>query len=252
MKHSALSTALAVLLALLMLFSLVGCAGIAQLISPTPTPTATPTATPVPTPEPTPIPVPTPSPTPYHEIYPITFGLSTGPSYQNEYFDIAFEVDDLWFIYSMEQYDKQNELEGLAKEKLRQQAYLANLSSGSIVMDYDAVLRTGLKEIVVKINNVALIKDQYPDAASFQKDVAQGVSDAFQEIGTKVYDNEITTETIAGQQASCWYLSYADDAYMVYVVDISIWRGDYNIAIILTSNGADHLKEMIAMLHTVG
>lgn len=251
MKHSAHATALAVLLALLMLCSLTGCTGIEQLSVPTPSPTATPTATPVPTPEPTATPEPTPSPTPYHEIYPITFGLSTGTSYQNQYFDIAFEVDDLWFIYSMEQYDIQNELKGLAKEKLRQQAYLSNLASGSIVMDYYAVLRTGLREIVVKINNVALIKDQYPDAASFQKDVAQGVSDAFQEIGTKIYDNEITTETIAGQQASCWYFSYAENAYMVYVVNISIWRGDYNMAIILTSNGADHLKEMIAMLHTV-
>lgn len=252
MKHSVHATALAMLFALLMLFSLVGCAGIAQLISPTPTPTATPTATPVPTPEPTPIPVPTPSPTPYHEIYPITFGLSTGPSYQNEYFDIAFEVDDLWFVYSTEQYDIENELSELTKEKLREQAYLANLSSGNPIMDYDAVLRTGLREIVIKVNDVALIKGQYPDAASFQKDVAHDVCEAFEGIGTKIYDNEIKAETIAGQQASCWYLSYADDAYMVYVVNISIWRGDYNIAIVLTSNGADHLQEMIAMLHTVG
>jgi len=238
---------IALLLALISLLLLTACGDILQAITLTPMPTAmlTPTATPTPTP------TPTLEPTPYHDIYPITFGLSTGSSYLNEYFDIAFEVDDLWFVYSTEQYDKQNELSGLTKEKLRQQAYIANLSSGNIIMDYDAVLRTGLKEIVIKINDVALIKDKYPNAASYQKAVAQDVSEAFQEIGTEIYNNEIKTETIAGQQASCWYLSYADDAYMVYVVDISIWRGDYNIGIILTSNGADNLQEMIAMLHAV-
>jgi hypothetical protein len=236
------------MLCVLALGLLAGCKGFVQQVSPTPSPNPTPTATATATPTHEP----TPSPTPYHEIFPITFGKSTGPAYQNEYFDIAFEVDDRWFVYSTEQYDIENELSGLTKEKLREQAYLANLSSGNPIMDYDAVLRTGLREIVIKVNDVAPIKGQYPDAASFQKDVAHDVSEAFEGIGTKIYDNEIKAETIAGQQASCWYLSYADDAYMVYVVDISIWRGDYNIAIILTSNGADHLQEMIAMLHTVG
>jgi len=237
---------LAVLLSVMVCVSLFSCKTAPTIadLTPTPAATATPTATPTPTP--------TPSPTPYHEIFPITFGLSSGTSYQNEYFDFAVDVDDRWFVYSTEQYDMQNDLSGLTKEKLREQAYLENLLSGNPIMDYDAVLRTGLREIVIKVNDVSLIKGQYPDAASFQKDLAHDVTEAFEGIGTKIYDNEIKAQTIAGQQASCWYLSYADDAYMVYVVDISIWRGDYNIAIILTSNGADHLQEMIAMLHTVG
>lgn len=251
MNHPIRKTAaIALMLCVLALGFPAGCKGFAQQFSPTPSPSPTPTATPTATPTPTP--EPTPSPTPYHEIFPITFGLSSGTSYQNEYFDIAVDVDDSWFVYSTEQYDMQNDLSGLTKQKLREQAYLENLSLGNAVMDYDAVLRTGLREIVIKVNDVSLIKGQYPDAASFQKELAHDVSEAFEGIGTKIYDNEIKAETIAGQQASCWYLSYADDAYMVYVVDISIWRGDYDIAIVLTSNGADHLQEMIAMLHTVG
>jgi hypothetical protein len=251
MNHPIRKTAaIALMLCLLALGFLTGCKGLVQQVSPTPSPSPAPIATATPTATPTPEPAP--SPTPYHEIFPITFGLSTGTSYLNEYFDIAVDVDDRWFVYSTEQYDVQNDLSGLTKQKLREQAYLANLSSGTPVMDYDAVLRTGLKEIVIKINDVSLIKGQYPDAASFQKDVAHDVSEAFQKSGTEIYDNEIKSELIAGQQASCWYLSYADNAYMVYVVDISIWRGDYNIAIVLTSTGENHLDEMIAMLRTAG
>ena len=54
----------ALLLALVSLFALSGCASILQAISPTPTPSPTPTATPTPSPSPTPTPEPTPIPTP--------------------------------------------------------------------------------------------------------------------------------------------------------------------------------------------
>lgn len=250
MNHPIRKTAaIAALLCVLALGLLAGCKGVSQQLSPTPSPSPTPTAMPTATPEPTP--TPTPEPTPVHEVDPITFGLSSGYAYQNEFFNIAVDVDDRWFVYTTEQYDTQNELTGLTKERQRQQAYLAKLSSGESVMDYDAILRTGLEEIVIKINDISLIKDDYPDPVSFQTALAKDVAAAFEADGTVIYDNEIKPVTIAGRQASCWVLSYAAEGYMVYNADISFWQGDYDIAIVLISTGKDRLDEMITMFRAM-
>lgn len=238
---------LAVLLSVFVCISLFSCktAPVIPQSSPTPTATATATPTPTATPEPTAI------PTPVHQIFPITFGLSNGSSYQNEFFNIAVDVDDDWFVYTTDQYDLANEFSNTVTDDMRHQKYLMYLSTGTTIMDYDAVLHTGLKEIVIKINDIAPIKADYPDPVSFQVELSKGVVEAFEADGTAVYDDEIKDVTIAGHQASCWYLSYATKGYMVYTADISYWQGDYNIGIILTSTGTNQLDEMIAMFRAV-
>ena len=243
-------TVIALVMAVFMLASLAGCVGLNQP-SPTPTPTATPTATPTPSPTPTPTPEPTPEPTPFHEIEPITYGLSNGTTYQNEYFNIAVDVDDLWFVYTTEQYDLANNFTEPLTDVQRHQKYQMYLKADSTVLDYDAVLRTGLKEIVIKIYNIAQIKDHYPDPASYQAELSKSVIDAFEADGTKVYKSEIEPVKIAGQRASCWNMSYATKGYMVYIAQISYWKGDYNISVILISTGINRLDEMIAMFHAI-
>ena len=120
--HQPTRTVIALVMTVFTLALSTGCVGLEQ-ISPTPTPSPTPTATPTPSPTPTPTPEPTPAPTPIHVIEPITFGQSQGTSYQNEYFNIAVDVDDHWFVYRTEQYDLANGFKKVLADDQRHKAY---------------------------------------------------------------------------------------------------------------------------------
>jgi len=236
---------IALLLALTSLLLLTACGDILQAITLTPMPTAmlTPTATVTPTL--------TPIPTPDPDTSPITFGLSTGTSYRNEHFNIALDVNDRWFINTTSQYNLENGFSAQLPDEQREPLYLEYLSSGAPVEDYYAVLHSGLKEITIEINLIAPMKEIFPDATSLQEAIAQDIRESFKQDGTQIEVDSISNITIAGQQASCWNFSYAGDGYQIYTAQISIWRGDYNIGILLSSIGEDALQEMIAMFHTM-
>lgn len=135
MKHSALSTALAVLLALLMLLSLVGCAGITQLISPTPSPSPTPTATPAPTPEP--MPTPSPSPAPDINSFRVGFGDETG--YISRYFNFGVRIPYGWYYDDRDAIDEENKIQANRSDKEAYfQEYIDRLKSGEVLYDYFA------------------------------------------------------------------------------------------------------------------
>ena len=108
MKHSAHATALAVLLALLMLCSLTGCTGIEQLPVPTPSPTAAPTATPAPTAEPTATPEPTPSPTPEPGIEDFLPGVNDELGYHSDFFRFGFRLPLGYANYDRSALDEAN------------------------------------------------------------------------------------------------------------------------------------------------
>jgi len=236
---------IALLLCLLVGFTLISCQSISAILKPTPALTATPTQTATVTPTLTAIPTPDPN------TSPITFGLSTGTSYRNEYFNIALDVNDRWFINTTSQYDLENGFSAQLPDEQREPLYLEYLSSGAPVEDYYAVLHSGLKEITIEINLIAPMKEIFPDATSLQEAIAQDIRESFKQEGTQIEVDSISNITIAGQQASCWNFSYAGDGYQIYTAQISIWRGDYNIGILLSSIGEDALQEMIAMFHTM-
>ena len=132
-----------------LLIPLAGCVG--TYPAPTPTPTATPTATP--TPASTATPEPTASPTPYHKIYPITFGLSNDVPYQNEFFNLSIDLDDLWFAEPTKRLDQYNGFLPDMTNKQRVEEYLKRLKNRDDVYDFFAHTDTGLQTIQIRIKN---------------------------------------------------------------------------------------------------
>ena len=135
MKHSALSTALAVFLALLMLLSLAGCTGITQLISPTPTPTATPTVAPTPTAEPTPTPEPTPSPTPEPSLEDFVPGVNDEQGYHSDFFRFGFRLPLGYANYDRSALDEANGVDStkMSDEEFRRSLIMQLKMDGSIL-----------------------------------------------------------------------------------------------------------------------
>lgn len=137
MKHSALSTALAELLALLMLLTLAGCAGITQLISPTPTPTATPTVAHTPTAEPTPTPEPTPSPTPEPSLEDFVPGVNDELGYHSDFFRFGFLLPAGFKIESRSFVNQLNEVDSLLTDpEIIRRTLIMQLKMQNILYDF--------------------------------------------------------------------------------------------------------------------
>jgi len=156
-------------------------------------------------------------------------------------------VSDRWFVNTISQYDLENGFSSQLPDEERELLYLEYLSSGAPVEDYYAVLHSGLEEIEIKVNLIAPMKEIYPDAATLQEDIAQDIRESFKQSNTEIFADSFSPTLVAGQLAPCWYFTYAGDGYAIYTAQFSIWRGDYNIGIILSSVGEDNLKEMLAM-----
>ena len=131
------------MLAAISTISLLGCAGLAQLISPTPTPTATPTATPSPTPKPTPTPTPTPEPSPTPEAIPeaklsaFVNGENNSHGYRSSFFRIGFYVPADWSVYSRKVINKLNHIDESMTdlEEIRQET-IEKLSKTNTIADF--------------------------------------------------------------------------------------------------------------------
>lgn len=144
----------ALLLALVSLFALSGCASILQAISPTPTPTPspTPTATPTPSPSPTPTPeptlVPTPTPIPDVDAYQLGFGGDYG--YQNGFFRFGVKVPKHWFFYPRENVNELNEIYVAGKtESELTQIYIDHLKEGRFVYEMVALPEEGKDDLTI-------------------------------------------------------------------------------------------------------
>ena len=238
---------LALLVMFCLLIPLAGCVG--TYPAPTPTPTATPTATP--TPASTATPEPTASPTPYHKIYPITFGRSTGLSYQNEYFNIKCDLNTRWFAATSAELDLDNGFPSEIPEELREQEYLSLLPKGGPVQDYSAHLYTGLNTISIIVNNAEHVLQSFDGVYDYHeaniKLIRQGLIDA----GATMVRDEHTTAMFAGTEQSCWFFTYDSFGYTTYNAQVILQQGDYTMNIYLSSIGADHTADILSLFQPV-
>jgi hypothetical protein len=234
---------LLILLSVLVCFSLVSCKTAPDVPDLTPTPTATAT----PTPSPTPTPEPTPSPTPYREIYPITFGLSTGNSYQNEYFNVKVDLNDRWYANSSLELDAASGFPMEIPDELRQSEYLDVLPKGGAVQEYYAHMHTGLQEFSILVSDVKTAMTVYDSVADYHEVNIELIRGVFIEAGATVIRDEHTTAMFAGQEQSCWFFSYELDGYTTYNAQVIQIQGDYAMNIFVTSVIEDRTTDILAM-----
>jgi hypothetical protein len=234
---------IAVLLCLLVGVSLVSCQSIAGLIKPTPMPT--PTATPTPTASPTP--VPTPSPTPYREIYPITFGLYNGLSYQNEYFNIKLDLNKNWFASTTAELDTASGFPMELPEDVRESEYLDYLPKGLPVQEYSAHLHTGLGEISILVNDAKDAMAAYDSVAAYHEGNIELIRGALIDAGATMLRDEHTTTMLAGKEQSCWFFSYDSYGYTTYSAQVILLQGDYSMNVYVSSIGTDHTADILAL-----
>jgi hypothetical protein len=234
---------IALLLCILTGFTLVSCQGITASIEPTPTatPTATPTLTPTPTPEPTP------SPTPYHEIYPITFGASTGLSYQNEYFNVKIDLNDKWYASSSAELDTLSGFPMEIPKDLRKSEYLDYLPKGLPVQEYSAHLNTGLAEISVIVSDAKNAMAAFGSVADYHEANIKVIREALTGAGAVMTRDEHTTTMFLGKEQSCWFFSYDSGGYATYNAQVIFQQGDYMMNVYVCSVGVDHTVELLAM-----
>ncbi|NLI55094.1 MAG: hypothetical protein GX417_12360 [Clostridiales bacterium] len=242
--------AIAILLAALTALLLTACRRLpdaAGLVTPTPTasPTAVPTA--APTAVPTATPEPTARPTPYREIMPITFGLSDTNSYQNEYFDVAIDLNDKWFAGSTLQLDLENEFPMKIPNALRREEYLEYLRKGSAVEEYHAYANTGLKEISVIVSDISSVIDQYSSLAEYHDADIALIRVALINMGATILQDDHTTAMFAGREQSCWYFAYENDGYVTYNAQVLLQNGDYCMNVYVNSIIKDQVPNVLSM-----
>lgn len=218
---------------LALLLALTGCANIVQLISPTPSPT----------------PEPTPEPLIQVEGIPITFGQMSGNSYANTYFDVAVELDDLWFAEDTQNLDELNGLMGEVPQPEREQAYLDLLNDGVVVREFYAHSHTGLKSISVNIYDYSIQSYQPPDILMYYIDLTFGLTDKLKEAGYTVLDGLSSTVNIAGELQYCFYYSYEMDGTVWNCALVMMSRDKYIMNILFSSMVTNHVDEMIALFH---
>jgi len=234
---------LLILFSVLVCFSFVSCKTAPDVPDLTPTPTATAT----PTPSPTPSPEPTPSPTPYREIYPITFGLSTGNSYQNEYFNVKVDLNDRWFANSSLELDMASGFPMEVPDELRQTEYLDALPKGGAVQEYYARMHTGLQEMSILVSDVKTAMTVYDSAAEYHEVNIELMRSMFIEAGATVIRDEHTTTMFAGQEQSCWFFTFELGGYTTYNAQVIQIQGDYALNVFVSSVIEDRTTDILAM-----
>ncbi len=191
------------------------------------------------------------SPTPEHEILPITFGTSSGNSYLNEYFDIAVDLDELWFTEKARQNDEENGIAGDITEGEREQAYLDELKNGNSIQDFYAHTHTGLKAINIRVYNLSVQDDQYPDIFMHYIDQTYQLRDVFESNGLQVTEGLCGKAIIAGETQFCWYYTYEYGGIVWDCALVMMNRGDYVMTILTSSMVTKHAEEMLSLFHKV-
>ena len=222
---------LPVLLAFML--ALTGCSGMIQRFAPTPTPTAMPTAEPM-------LKV---------DGIPITFGQSSQNSYVNEYFDIAIDLDDLWFAEDTRQLDQINGFAVQLSDEKRQQAYLDLLNSGNSVTEFYAHTNTGLEAIHVQCYDYSQQENQYPDITMHFIENSFKLRDLLVSNGYNMLDGLSLTADIAGSMQFCFYFSYERYGVVWDCAMVMMKRDNYVMTILFSSMVTKHAKEMITLVH---
>ena len=228
-------TVIALVMAVFMLASFTGCADLAQLISPTPTLTATPTATP--------------EPLIRKEGMPITFGQMSGNSYVNEYFDVAVDLDDLWFTEDTKHLDEINGFAGEVPYSEREQAYSDLLNNGNMVREFYAHSHTGLKAISIDIYDYSQVPDQYPDIFMHYISGTLKITQGLKDQGYSILNGVNSSTTIAGETQYCFYFSYEKNGTVWNCAYVLMNRDKYVMSILFSSMVTNHVDEMIGFFH---
>ena len=214
-------------------------------VTPTPTATQAPTATPTVTPEPTP------SPSPYHEIYPITFGRSTGTSYQNEYFNIKCDLNVRWFAAASAELDQDSGFPSEIPKDMRETEYLDYLPKGAPVQEYSAHMHTGLQTISILVNNAKNAMMAYDSVYDYHEANIKLIRGGLTKAGATIVRDEHTATMLAGKEQSCWFFTYDSFGYTTYNAQVILQQGDYTMNIYLSSIGADHTADLLALFQPV-
>ena len=206
-----------------------------------------------PTPESTSVSTPecTPSQTPYHEVLPITFGMNSGNSYQNEYFNIAVDLDELWFAEDSRQINEENQgTENYSVEE-REQSYLDQLNAGNTICEFYAHTHTGLKAISIDVYDYSAQEDQYPDIFMHYINRTFRLKDVFESNGLQVTEGYCGKATIAGETQFCWYYTYEYNGIVWDCALAMMQRDNYVMTILTSSMVTKHAEEMLSLFHKV-
>jgi len=154
-----ISKAIALILVMLLVLSMLGCSAIRQAISPTPSPT--PTASPSPTSTATPIPTPTPRPTPKPDVNLFRPGAGNNRGYQSLFFGFAFDVPFGFQAYERAELNELNGIESnINNSGATIQKYIDVLKTNSAIYDYIAVDRDGNDMILLIVTDYSAFEDQ--------------------------------------------------------------------------------------------
>ena len=224
-------------LALLVL--LTGCKGAQQVSASTPEPSATQSSTPEPTA----------SPTPYHKIYPITFGLSNDVPYQNEFFNLSIDLDDLWFAEPTKRLDQYNGFLPDMTNKQRVEEYLKRLKNRDDVYDFFAHTDTGLQTIQIRIKNYSMLQGMYSVINSYLNAFFELLLDNSQGGDIQLLQSAPGNILIAGEKHPCWRFSIERDGVVDYNAFALFLNGNYVMNVFVSSSVTDHVDEMLALIH---
>ena len=205
-----LAKVVAVTLAMLLVLPLFACAGIQQLMAPTPSPTPTATPTPAPTATPEPTPTPTPVPTPKPDVNLFRPGSGNDAGYQSRFFGFSFEVPYQYTAYTRAEANDINRIQtNMLDGDAYHQEYIERLKANRPVYDFIAYTNDS-SYLMVIVDDYSAFPDQPYTELQVLDNYIGWLTDG------NWFDLDITTKgfktmNVLGQEHPYYLFSYEDE-----------------------------------------
>ncbi len=185
--------------------------------------------------------------TPEPELYPITFGLSTGKNYFNPYFNLELDLDESWFVAQTLQLDEANSFSAEVPQGKRKKEYLDFLAQGKAVRDFYAQSNTGLLEIDINVTKRTADDSGDPYLTDYHMEYVETMRELMKQSGAELKDENFGIFMLGEEVQTCFYYSYDFEGYTVYCAHALIPGDDYLLSLFASSIEKDHVRELLAL-----
>ncbi|MEN6419719.1 MAG: hypothetical protein ABFC73_12450 [Clostridiaceae bacterium] len=186
------------------------------------------------------------------EVEEFQTGKIDGNSYSNEFFGIGCELDDTWTVLSEEEIAERS---GLVFDTMEQggmdDSARKAMENGNMVFDFFAQKTDNSAAINVSVGNIgilygtAMTEEGYVDATTEQ------IVESVETIGYSNVTTEKTTVTLAGAEHAALNLSGDYSGIPIYQTLVVLRKGLYVECIAFTSGGEDTSSDLAALFYAL-
>jgi len=186
------------------------------------------------------------------EVEEFQIGTIEGNTYSNEFFGIGCELDDNWTVLSEEEIAERSGLvvdtmeEGGMDDSMR-----TAMENGSVVFDFFAQKNDNTAAINITVGNIgilygtAMTEEGYVDATTEQ------MTQSIEAIGYENVTTEKTTVTLAGTEHAALKLTGEYSGISIYQTMVVLRKGIYVGCVAFSCGGGDFTDELVPLFYAL-